>query len=121
MTVLITRAFRFDAAHNLIHYHGGSEPLHGHTFRLEVTLEGEVRPPGYMVIDFVEVGRLVRERVIDRLDHTYLNDVVEQASAEHMALWIWEQLAGRFNGASLYEIKFYETPDSYVTYSGPRA
>ena len=118
--MLVTKAFTFDAAHNLIHYPGGPEPLHGHTFRLEVTVDGEARPPEYMVVDFVDLDRLVRERVVARLDHTYLNDIVEQASAERMALWIWEQLDGQFNGASLYEIKFYEASDSYVSYRGPR-
>lgn len=89
--MLVTKIFTFDAAHNLTNYYGKCERLHGHTYKLEVTLEGEVQGNG-MVIDFVVLKRIVKKHVLDQLDHRYLNDVVENPSAERMVTWIWERL-----------------------------
>ena len=52
--MLLCRDFKFDAAHNLIHYHGKCERLHGHTYHLRVTLEGEPDSEG-MIYDFVDL------------------------------------------------------------------
>ena len=52
----VSKEFTFDAAHNLVAYKGKCEALHGHTYRLRVTLEGPVREDG-MVCDFVEIKR----------------------------------------------------------------
>ena len=109
----VGRCWTFDAAHNLVDYTDGPEPVHGHTYRLEVALEGPVGPRG-MVFDFVELDRVVRRRVLARLDHAFLNDVVSQSSAENVADWIWHQLAD----LPLAEIKLWEGPDSYVAYTG---
>lgn len=89
--MLVTKIFSFDAAHNLTNYYGKCERLHGHTYKLEVTLEGDVQSNG-MVIDFVVLKRIVKKHVLDRLDHQYLNDVLENPSAERVIAWIWDQL-----------------------------
>jgi 6-pyruvoyltetrahydropterin/6-carboxytetrahydropterin synthase len=109
----VTKEFRFDAAHNLIHYKGKCERLHGHSYRLLVTIRGPVGPDG-IVMDFEDLDRAVRERVISRLDHSYLNDLIPQSSAENIAIWIWEQL----RDLPLCEVALYETPTSFVTYGG---
>lgn len=88
----VTKMFTFDAAHALTRYYGKCENLHGHTYRLEVTVEGQVQDNG-MVVDFVLLKRVVARRVLDRLDHQNLNDLFENSSAENVVLWIWEQLA----------------------------
>ena len=63
--MLLCRDFKFDAAHNLIHYHGKCERLHGHTYRLRVTLEGTPDSEG-MICDFAELKRIVNDLVISK-------------------------------------------------------
>jgi 6-pyruvoyl tetrahydropterin synthase/QueD family protein len=65
--------------------------MHGHTYTLEVTLEGDVQSNG-LIIDFVVLKRMVKKHVLDKLDHQILNDVIENPSAERVVLWIWDQL-----------------------------
>lgn len=115
----MTKSFTFDAAHKLINYDGKCENLHGHTYKLEVSLEGDPDENG-MIIDFTELKKVVEEKVIDVLDHSYINDVIEQSTSENIAVWIWNRLERAFEreNARLYEIKLYETRDSYVTYRG---
>ncbi|MBI4617831.1 MAG: 6-carboxytetrahydropterin synthase [Planctomycetes bacterium] len=110
----VTKEFTFEAAHGLASYRGKPEPLHGHTWRLAVTLEGPLDEEG-MVYDFLELDRIVRERVLSHLDHSNLNDLLPQSSAERLAIWIWERLAD----LPLAEIKVWETASGYVTYTGP--
>ncbi|ANQ54174.1 6-pyruvoyl tetrahydropterin synthase [Thermosipho sp. 1063] len=114
--LLVTKEFTFDAAHNLVKYHGKCERLHGHTYKLIVTVAGEKDEEG-MVIDFIELKNIVKENVLNILDHSYINDIIEQPSAENIAEWIWERLIEKLKTDRyfLYEVKLYETPTSYVT------
>lgn len=87
--------------------------MHGHSYRLEVTVRGPIRsrgPARGMVEDFETVERIVRQRVLDALDHRYLNDVVENPTVENMAQWIWRQLKKDLRG--LDEIVLWETRTS---------
>ncbi len=119
MEIFVSKEFKFDAAHNLIKYHGKCEKLHGHTYKLRVTLKGKENEEG-MVYDFIELKRIVNERVISKLDHSYINDLIEQPTAENIAVWIWEQLSGILNGENhaLYEVRVWETETAFVTYRG---
>ncbi|MBQ7561637.1 MAG: 6-carboxytetrahydropterin synthase QueD [Synergistaceae bacterium] len=113
--MLLCKDFKFDAAHNLINYHGKCEKLHGHTYKLRVVLEGQPDSEG-MIMDFVELSGLVKEKIISRLDHSYLNDIISQPSAENIALWVWAEL-DKFltrDNCKLYEIHIWETADSRV-------
>lgn len=114
--MLVSKVFTFDAAHQLTDYHGECENLHGHTFRLVVTIEHPVQKNG-MAYDFVELKKVVREKVIARVDHTYLNDLLPNPSAENLAVWIWGELQEALP-VRLHEIQVHETPTSYVTYRG---
>ena len=118
--MLVTKEFTFDAAHFLPRYHGQCEDLHGHTYRLQITVEGPVGNEG-MVMDFAILKQLVSKKVLERLDHKLINDVIEVASAENMAVWIWQQLSASSafpTGVNLQEVKLWETPRSFVTYHG---
>lgn len=117
MKLFITKEFKFDSAHNLIRYHGKCENLHGHTYKLKVTLQGEADESSGMVIDFGDLKRIVTDHVIDKLDHHYLNDIVEQSTAENLIRWIWEELKRKVTGDNyrLYELVLWETETSYVT------
>lgn len=114
--MFLSKEFTFDAAHFLTKYHGKCENLHGHTYRLRVTVEGPVGEDG-MVMDFVRLKSIVKEDVIDRYDHQNLNDFFENPSAENVVMQIWNDLKG-MKEAKLYELTLWETPDSFVTYRG---
>jgi 6-pyruvoyltetrahydropterin/6-carboxytetrahydropterin synthase len=116
--MLITKEFLFDAAHYLTNYKGKCEKLHGHTYKLHVTLKGSVQKSG-MVIDFAEFKKIVEEHVLNKLDHTLLNDILKKPSAENLVIWIWDKLDTAFKSypVKLYEIKLWETPTSFVTFS----
>jgi 6-pyruvoyltetrahydropterin/6-carboxytetrahydropterin synthase len=89
--MFVTREFTFDSAHFLTDYYGKCERLHGHTYKLHVTLEGKVQSNG-MIIDFVILKRVVKKHVLDHLDHHLLNDIMENPSSERLIVWIWDQL-----------------------------
>lgn len=113
--MLLTKDFTFDAAHNLINYHGKCERLHGHTYKLRVVVEGTPDSEG-MIIDFIELKAIVKERILSRLDHSYINEIIPQPSAENIALWIWNELeeSVRRENCRLYEIHVWETAESRV-------
>ena len=113
--MLLSKDFKFDAAHNLIHYHGKCEKLHGHTYRLRIVLEGEPDSEG-MIMDFIDLKQIVNEQVISRLDHAYINDIIPQPSAENIALWVWGKLEDRVKreNCCLYEVHVWETETSCV-------
>ncbi len=120
--MLVSSRFHFDAAHNLIRYHGKCEKLHGHRYHLEVAVKGERDAEG-MVLDFNILKKKVKTHVLDKLDHAYINEIIEQPSAENIAVWIWERLNPVLSSerVSLYEIKVFETESSYVSYHGEDA
>ena len=113
--MLVTKVFQFDGAHKLLNYNGKCEKLHGHTWTVHVTVEDEVGRGG-IAFDFARLKQIAEEKVLSILDHSYVNEIVEEPSAENIALWIWERLAG---DVPLYEVKVYETSTSFVTYRGP--
>lgn len=141
----VTKEFTFDAAHYLTKYYGKCENLHGHTYKLHVTLSGEMQENG-LLIDFVILKRIVKKHVLDFLDHKNLNDTFENPSSEHIAKWIWNKLENiedllkqeledpnldqeikqylsedgdldksQSGKIQLHEIKLWETPTSFVT------
>jgi 6-pyruvoyltetrahydropterin/6-carboxytetrahydropterin synthase len=111
--MFVSREFRFEAAHALRGYKGEDEPLHGHSWRLRVTLEAPVGAGG-LAFDFVELDRVVTERIIRPLDHTDLGLRFEQPSTERIAQWIWRTLAD----LPLFEVSLWEGPDAWVAYRG---
>ena len=113
--MLLKKEFTFDAAHRLDRYRGKCEALHGHTYRLAVTLEGH-RDDDDMVFDFTELKKLVTAKVLDRLDHAYLNDIMDQPTAENIALWVWDELDGEVNrpNCKLHTVQVWETATSSV-------
>jgi 6-pyruvoyltetrahydropterin/6-carboxytetrahydropterin synthase len=83
--------------------------MHGHSYRLEVTVAGPLQTRGAargMVEDFDRIERIVSERVLDALDHQYLNDLIENPTVEHIVLWVWKRLEKRLlrlDGLVLWE------------------
>jgi 6-pyruvoyltetrahydropterin/6-carboxytetrahydropterin synthase len=116
--MLIKRKFTFDAAHNLTCYHGKCEQLHGHTYTMVVTLKGMPGDEG-MIMDFLQIKSLVNEKVIQKLDHSYINDIIPQPTAENIAVWVWKQIAEEVEKDSciLWEVEIWETPRNGVVLS----
>jgi 6-pyruvoyltetrahydropterin/6-carboxytetrahydropterin synthase len=113
----LTREFKFDSAHNLIRYHGKCEKLHGHTYRLAVTIVGEKNDED-MIIDFSFVKKVVKRKILAKLDHSYINDIITQPTAENISQWIYGELKNELSGANykLHEITLWETENNYVKY-----
>jgi 6-pyruvoyltetrahydropterin/6-carboxytetrahydropterin synthase len=111
MRTQVTRTFTFDAAHMLPWHPGACRNLHGHTYRLEVSVQGPIGPSG-IVVDFAELDAVVRQVVIDRFDHTYLNDLLDNPTAELIAEEAWKTLEAA--GLSVARLRLWETPDSSV-------
>lgn len=113
--MIIGREFRFDAAHKLDWHSGKCKNLHGHTYKLRVLVKGDLNENG-IIIDFKELEDIVKKEVMDILDHSYLNEIIKNPTAENICVWIWDKLKNKTIG--LYEIKLWETADSFVVYNG---
>ena len=111
MATTVTRAFSFEAAHQLPWHDGKCRNLHGHSYRLEVTVGGALTEQG-IVVDFADIRRVVEAEVIGRFDHVYLNDLIENPTAELIAEECWKRLAGA--GLAVSRIRLWETADSWV-------
>jgi len=110
VTVEIRKRYRFEAAHVLPYHAGKCARLHGHSYRLDIAIAGPLQtggPARGMVADFDEIGAVVRPRVIERLDHASLNDLIDNPTAERIAIWIWNELEPHL--ARLIEIVVWET------------
>ncbi|MBP1154799.1 MULTISPECIES: 6-carboxytetrahydropterin synthase QueD [unclassified Paenibacillus] len=119
--VLVSKEFTFDSAHHLHCYEGKCKSLHGHTYKLQVVMRGKVDERG-ITIDFADIKRIAKERILDRLDHRYLNEVLPpmNTTAENMVVWMYEQLRdalmseGLHPAVRLEEVRLWETPTSYA-------
>lgn len=121
----VTKIFEFEAAHFLPEYEGKCHNLHGHTYKLEITLSGSpvniskannnkhYLDEGHMVCDFGDIKRIVNTSVIDSLDHSELNEFVSIPTAENLVHWIKDRLFVHF-GSKLYSIRLWETSTSYA-------
>jgi 6-pyruvoyltetrahydropterin/6-carboxytetrahydropterin synthase len=107
----VTRTFGFEAAHQLPWHPGRCHDLHGHSYRLEVTVEGPVGDDG-IVIDFADLKAVVEREVIERFDHRYLNDLMENPTAELVAAETWKRLEAA--GLGVARIRLWETADCCV-------
>jgi 6-pyruvoyltetrahydropterin/6-carboxytetrahydropterin synthase len=135
--VHITRVVGFSAAHR---YH--SDALsdeenrrvfgkcnrphgHGHNYRLEVTVGGPVDPVTGMVMNLADLDRLLKEQVVEPLDHSFLNHDVEHfatvvPTSENIVLWLRERLRPFMDGLGvrLESLRLYESDDLYAEVAG---
>ena len=111
----------FDAAHYLRDYGGKCENLHGHRFKVVVSLKTKKLNKIGLAYDFTELKRHLNE-VLARFDHTSLNDVPPfhktNPSSENIAVEIYRQLKGRFSKeVSLSSVEVWESPESRIVYT----
>ncbi len=107
----VTCTFRFEAAHRLAWHPGRCRNLHGHSYRLDVSVEGPLDANG-VVLDFDELDAVVRREVIDRFDHRDLNELLDNPTAELLAHEIWGVLEAA--GITPAALRLWETADSWV-------
>ncbi len=91
----IRKRFAFEAAHTLPHHQGKCARLHGHSYRLEVAVRSHVQSDGPqqgMVEDFDVLAAVVTRTIINQLDHTSLNELIENPTCEAILQWIWRRL-----------------------------
>ena len=101
--MLITKTFKFHAAHYLTDYHGKCEHLHGHTYKMEITLDGRVMK-NWIVVDFNMFKKVIENEILSKFEHSLINDIIENPTAENMVLWIWDKLKD-IKGLFLKEIE----------------
>jgi 6-pyruvoyltetrahydropterin/6-carboxytetrahydropterin synthase len=115
----IFKIFHIEAAHRLTGVPATHKcaRLHGHSFRIEVHLSGELDPVTGWVMDFADVKSAFAP-IFDQLDHHYLNDIegLENPTSEHLAQWIWTKLKPRLSALS--RIVVHETCTAGCTYTG---
>jgi 6-pyruvoyltetrahydropterin/6-carboxytetrahydropterin synthase len=117
----ITKIFRFEAAHRLSDHQGKCARLHGHSYKLEITLRGPVKnSPGEsdhgMVMDFADLSQIVKNSILEQLDHQDLNAVTGvYTTAENLVHWIWDELL-RYGLAQevLQRVRLWETETSFA-------
>lgn len=117
----IFREFTFEAAHRLPQVPEGHKcaRLHGHSYRLEVHVRGDVDPVSGMVMDFADIKAAFKP-LEDKLDHYYLNEVegLENPTSENLARWVWKHLEGAL---PLSRIVVRETCTSGASYAGDQS
>jgi len=112
--VSLTKIFTFDAAHHLNDYSGPCSRIHGHTYKLEVTVTGPLVSD--MIMDFFDIKSLVEDKVISLVDHRYLNEVVSfNPTVENMAVWMVKILEPLFAGpVKLQKVRLWENQSAYA-------
>lgn len=88
--------------------------MHGHSYRIDVTVEGALNAHG-IVVDFADIAAVVNREVVDPLDHSYLNDVLDNPTAELIAQHVWKTLEAA--SLSVSNVRVWETPDCYAEVS----
>ncbi len=104
----------FDAAHSLPGYKGKCANLHGHTYKVEVVVEGPVGDNGF-VMDFYDLKKVLAKSLED-LDHRCLNDLLKNPTAETIAQEICRRLRQALKGTQigLVSLKLWEGHNKWV-------
>lgn len=96
---------------------------HGHNYSLEVTVKGVPDPKTGMVINLSELDRILRAKVVDVLDHKFINMDVPYfekriPTTENIAIFIWESIVHTLDGCQLHRVRLFEDPYLFAEYYG---
>ena len=109
----------FAAGHALRGYKGKCENVHGHNYKIRVTLHGEQLDSIGLLVDFVDVKRHL-QTIIDRLDHQFMNDIPPftelNPSAENLARYFYEELQRDVAPVRVGAVTVWETDTTAATY-----
>jgi len=118
----LTIQTHFAAAHNLLNYNGDCENLHGHNWKVEVTVKTENLDDAGLGIDF-KILKKRTNKIMDFLDHKYLNDLTPfkevSPSSEHICKYIYDELVKDLTekGVSVDKITVWESDNACASYS----
>jgi len=117
----LTKDFRFESAQTLPLAPAGHKcaKMHGHSFKVEITVEGAADSATGWVYDHALISQAMNP-LVELLDHAYLNDIpgLENPTIEVMCVWLWKKLEPQLPG--LAEIVIHETPSARCSYRGGR-
>ena len=118
MSISVCKVFEFEAAHYLPFHEGRCNNLHGHSYKMEVEIEGEIQKNG-MIMDFGELKNIVNMSIVERFDHQLINTLLVNPTAENMV----ENIVLTFKqkllttSVSLRRVRLWETSSSYIEWS----
>ena len=114
----LTREFNFESAHNLEWHKGKCHDVHGHSYKLFITIKGELNEND-VVIDFANFKKIINEKIVDKLDHKYLNDISyfkkNNPTSEVIAHFIHESLSSRIKNKRI-KVSVWETSSSSASF-----
>jgi 6-pyruvoyltetrahydropterin/6-carboxytetrahydropterin synthase len=125
MPYRVTVTARFEAAHNLVDYPGGPEPLHGHSYKVEAVLESKELQQHDLAVDFT-VARKALDEIAAEFDYKYINEHAwfekRNTSAENLARYVAERLesSGVLGWTEVAEVTVWEGPANRATYQPKR-
>ena len=123
MPYRVTVTARFEAAHNLIDYAGGPEPLHGHSYKVEAVLESKDLQQYELALDF-GAARAALDAIAKEFDYRYINEhpafAGRNTSAENLARYFAERLetSGALGWTRVAEVTVWEGPENRATFLG---
>lgn len=119
MFVRLSKSFDFEASHFIPTFPAGHkcQRLHGHSFKFDVIVEGEIDPELGYLIDYGEIKQIV-EPIVEMLDHHHLNEIegLSIPTSEMLAAWLWNRIKPKLK--LLSEIVVHETCTSSCAYRG---
>lgn len=132
--ITVTKTVKFDAAHVLTNHNGLCKNLHGHTYRVDVTVAGNPDTPDGMVIDFKDLKKIATQEICDVFDHAFIyNENSEgekeiaaliqkhsmrtvrlsfRTTAENLAKYFFDKLAARI--PQVHSVRVWETAESFA-------
>ena len=120
MRVELTKAYTFEAAHRLPHVPPDHKcfRMHGHSFRVEIVVAGEIDERMGWLIDYADITSVVQPLIDRELDHRCLNEVpgLENPTSEMLCVWLWRRISPALQG--LVSITVHETCAARCTYHG---
>jgi 6-pyruvoyltetrahydropterin/6-carboxytetrahydropterin synthase len=134
--VYLTRIEKFNAAHKLwveswseeqnqtVFGKCSNKNWHGHNYILHVTVKGTPDPLTGFIVDVKQLSKVIRDEVIEYLDHSNLNLDVPfipqdmMPTTENLCILIWKQLVNNIPAGTLHSIKLFETDSIYAEYLG---
>jgi 6-pyruvoyltetrahydropterin/6-carboxytetrahydropterin synthase len=134
--VYLTRIEKFNAAHKLwvkewteernfdVFGKCANKNWHGHNYKLEVTVKGKPNPVTGFVIDAKKLSVIIKERIIDKVDHSNLNLDVDfikddiMPTTENLVILFWNELEAHLDSCILHCVKLVETDTIYAEYFG---
>jgi len=119
VNVRLVHEFRFEAAHRLPRVPAGHKcaRLHGHSFKIELSIDGPVNPDTGWFIDFGDLSA-AWDPLWKQLDHNYLNEIdgLDNPTSEVLAKWIWDRMKPKI--PQLARVTVFETCDARCEYEG---